>query len=85
MNLTLMKLRLCAFWRALLPWLLLRLRQPTTYIGLVVKVAAIFGLTITDSTAGQVAEIAAVLVGAMLVAWDQDKAQRIDDTDQAGA
>ncbi|NID14978.1 hypothetical protein [Luteibacter yeojuensis] len=84
MNPTL-KARLRAFWRAVLPWLRLRLQQPTTYIGLVVKVAAIFGLTVTDSAAGQLAEFAAVIVGAVLIAWDQGKAQRIDDTDQAGA
>jgi hypothetical protein len=73
-----------AFWRALLPWVLMRLRQPTTYLGLVVKIAALLGLTVTDSTAGQLAEVAAVIVGALLVAWDQD-GPRTDDSDRAGA
>jgi hypothetical protein len=79
------KARLRAFWRALLPWVLIRLRQPTTYAGLVVKVAALLGLAITDSTAGQLAEVVAVLVGAGLVAWDQKAARRPDESDQAGA
>ena len=77
--------RASAFWRAMLPWVLLRLRQPTTYVGLLMKIAALFGLVITDSTAGQLAEIVAVLVGAGLVAWDHGGARRSDDSDKAGA
>jgi len=77
--------RASAFWRAMLPWVLLRLRQPTTYVGLVVKVAALLGLVITDSTAGQVAEVVAVMVGAGLVAYDQGASRRSDDSDKAGA
>lgn len=73
-----------AFWRALKPWVLLRLRQPTTYAGLIVKVAALAGLVVTDSTAGQIAEVVAVLVGAGLVAYDQGN-HRPDETDKAGA
>lgn len=84
MKLTL-KPKLAAFWRAMLPWVLLRLRQPTTYVGLVVKIAALFGLAITDSAAGQLAELLAVMVGACLVAWDQGAGHRPDDSDKAGA
>lgn len=80
-----LKVRLAAFWRAMLPWVLLRLRQPTTYVGLVVKVAALLGLVITDSAAGQLAELLAVIVGAGLMAWDQGAARRPDDSDKAGA
>ena len=77
--------RLRAFWRAMLPWVLLRLRQPSTYVGLVVKVAALFGLAITDSAAGQLSEVIAVVIGAGLVAWDQGGPQRPDESDKAGA
>lgn len=77
--------RLAAFWRALRPWVLLRLRQPSTYVGLVVKLAAIAGLTVTDSAAGQIAEVIAVVIGAALVGYDQGAKDRPDDTDQAGA
>lgn len=66
-----MNARLRRFWDTLKPWLLIRLRQPSTYAGLLVKVSAIVGLTLTDSAVGQLAEILAVLVGAALVAWDQ--------------
>ena len=79
-----LKMRVRAFWRALLPWILVRLRQPTTYAGLVVKVAALLGLAITDSVAGQVAEAIAVLVGAGLVAWDQGGTRRPDESGEAG-
>lgn len=75
--------RVRRFWRAVKPWLLLRLRQPSTYVGLVVKVSAIVGLTLTDSMAGQIGELLAVLAGAALVAWDSTA--KPDDTDQAGA
>lgn len=77
------KQRLRRFWLAFKPWLLLRLRQPSTYVGLIVKLAAIVGLTVTDSGAGQAAEVLAVLIGAALVAWDSTP--KLDDTDQAGA
>jgi len=79
--------RVSAFWRALKPWVLLRLRQPTTYAGLIVKIAALAGLAVTDSSAGQIAEVVAVLVGAALVAYDQGGGDRHrpDDSDKAGA
>lgn len=79
------KARALVFWRAMLPWILLRLRQPTTYLGLVVKVGALFGLVVTDSAAGQIAELIAVAIGAGLVAYDQGAARRSDDSDKAGA
>lgn len=77
--------RLAVFWRALRPWVLLRLHQPSTYVGLVVKLAAIAGLTVTDSAAGQIAEVIAVVIGAALVGYDHGAKDRPDDTDQAGA
>lgn len=77
--------RLRAFWRAMLPWILVRLHQPSTYVGLVVKVAGLFGLALTDSAAGQVAEVVAVVMGAGLVAWDSNAGRRPDESDKAGA
>jgi hypothetical protein len=85
MKLAALRARLGAFWRALRPWVLVRLRQPSTYAGLVMKLAAIAGLTVTDSAAGQIAEVVAVLVGAGLVAYDPGAKDRPDDSDQAGA
>lgn len=63
--------RLKRFWAAMKPWVLIRLRQPTTYVGLIMKVAGIAGFVITDATAAHIAEGVAVLAGAALVAWDQ--------------
>lgn len=85
MNLKPVKARLAAFWAALRPWVLVRLHQPSTYAGLVVKLAAIAGLTVTDSFVGQAAEVIAVVIGAALVAHDADAKNRPDDTDKAGA
>jgi len=76
--------RLARFWSALKPWLLLRLRQPSTYMGLLLKIAGIVGLPLTDSAAGQLAEVLAIVVGAGLFAWDQEP-KRVDPTDEAGA
>ena len=85
MSMQSVKARLVAFWRALKPWVLIRLHQPSTYAGLVVKLAAIAGLTVTDSFAGQAAEVIAVVIGAALVAHDSGAKDRPDDTDKAGA
>lgn len=84
-RLALAQARLRAFWRAMLPWILVRLHQPSTYVGLVVKVGGLFGLVLTDSAAGQVAEVIAVVMGAGLVAWDSTAGQRPDESDKAGA
>lgn len=78
-----MNARLTRFWSALKPWVLIRLRQPSTYAGLLLKLGAIAGLTMTDSAVGQLAELLAVLVGAGLVAYDQTP--KGDGTDGAGA
>jgi len=85
MTLRTAKARLAAFWAALKPWVLVRLHQPSTYAGLIVKVAALVGLTITDSAVGQIAEVLAVVAGAALVAYDPGAKSRPDDTDSAGA
>lgn len=77
------KARIALFWATLKPWVLLRLRQPSTYVGLLMKVSAIVGLTMTDSAIGQAAELIAVLVGAALVAYDQTP--KPDESDRAGA
>ena len=71
MTTTTRRTRAAAFWRALKPWLLLRLRQSSTYAGLVVKLAGLAGFAVTDSVASHVAELLAVVVGAALVAYDQ--------------
>lgn len=63
--------RLVRFWRALKPWVLSRLTQPSTYAGLIFKVCAIVGWTVTDNLAGHVAEALAAVAGAALIAWDQ--------------
>ena len=65
--------RLAKFWAALKPWVILRLRQPSTYAGVILKLAAIAGWTVTDSTAAHAAEALAVLAGALLVAYDEGK------------
>jgi hypothetical protein len=65
--------RLVKFWAALKPWVLLRLRQPSTYLGLVLKVAAVLGYVVTDSAAAHVAEALAVIAGALMVAYDEAK------------
>lgn len=64
---------LTKFWAALKPWVLLRLRQPSTYAGLVLKAAAILGFVVDSSTAAHIAEILAIVAGALLVAYDEDK------------
>ena len=66
--------RLVKFWLALKPWVLLRLRQPSTYAGLVLKAAAILGFVVDSSMAAHIAEILAIVAGALLVAYDEDKA-----------
>lgn len=63
--------RLVKFWLALKPWVLLRLRQPSTYAGLILKLAALAGYVVTDSTAAHVAEALAVIAGALMVAYDE--------------
>lgn len=65
--------RLVKFWAALKPWVILRLRQPSTYAGLVLKAAAILGFVVDTSTAAHVADALAVVVGALLVAYDEGK------------
>lgn len=65
--------RLAKFWAALKPWVLLRLRQPSTYAGLILKLAALAGWVVTDSTVSHVAEALAVVAGALMVAYDEDK------------
>lgn len=65
--------RVAKFWAALKPWVLCRLRQPSTYAGLVLKVAAILGFVVDSSTAAHVADALAVVAGALLVAYDEDK------------
>lgn len=65
--------RLVKFWLALKPWVLLRLRQPSTYAGLVLKAAAILGFVVDTSTAAHVADALAIIAGALLVAYDEDK------------
>ena len=65
--------RLVKFWAALKPWVLLRLRQPSTYAGLVLKAAAIGGFVLDGTTAAHIAEALAVIAGALLVAYDEDK------------
>lgn len=84
MNLKDVRKRLSLFWAALWPWLALRLQQPTTYVGLILKVAGIAGYVVTDSHAAQLAELVAVIVGALLVAYNQAP-KGPDPTDQAGA
>lgn len=83
MNAKAIKARLARFWAALLPWIVLRLRQPSTYAGLVMKLAGILGLVIDAGTVAHVCDVLAVIAGAALVAWDQTA--KPDDTDQAGA
>ena len=78
-----MNVRFKLFLAAIKPWVLARLREPTTYVGLIIKIAAIYGLTVTDSSAAEAGELVAVVVGAMLVAYEQ--VPKPDDTDQAGA
>lgn len=75
--------RLTRFWAALWPWLILRLRQPSTWAGLLLKAAGLCGFVLTDSDAAHLAELLAVLVGAALFAYDQTP--KPDPTDQAGA
>jgi len=65
--------RVAKFWAALKPWVLLRLRQPSTYAGLILKAAAILGFVVDTSTAAHVADALAVVAGALLVAYDEDK------------
>jgi hypothetical protein len=65
--------RLAKFWAALKPWVLLRLRQPSTYAGVILKLAAISGYVVTDSMAAHLAELLAIVAGALLVAYDEDK------------
>lgn len=65
--------RLVKFWLALKPWVLLRLRQPSTYMGLVLKAAAICGFVLDDTAAAHVAEALAIVAGALLVAYDEGK------------
>jgi hypothetical protein len=65
--------RLVKFWAALKPWVILRLRQPSTYAGLVLKAAAILGFVVDTSTAAHIADALAVVAGALLVAYDEDK------------
>lgn len=77
------KARLRRFWIALKPWVLLRLRQPSTYLGVLLKVGGIVGLPLTESAAGQLAEVLAIVAGAALFAWDQSS--KPDPTDQEGA
>ncbi|UGB46980.1 hypothetical protein LQ772_06730 [Frateuria edaphi] len=77
------KARLARFWAALWPWIALRLRQPSTYAGLVMKVAGILGFAIESGTLAHVCDAIAVVAGALLIAWDQTA--KPDDTDQAGA
>lgn len=71
------------FWAVLHPWILARLREPSTYVGLIIKISAIYGLTVTDSSAAQMGEVLAVVVGAMLMAYQQNPPP--DDSDKAGA
>ena len=66
--------RLVKFWLALKPWVLLRLRQPSTYAGLILKLAALAGYVVTESTVAHAAEALAVIAGALMVAYDEDKA-----------
>ena len=63
--------RLVRFWQALKPWVLVRLAQPSTYVGLVLKVAAVAGWTVTNSAASHVGEVMAAIAGAALVAWNE--------------
>lgn len=65
--------RLAKLWTALKPWVLLRLRQPSTYMGVILKVAALCGYVVTDSAVAHLAEALAVVAGALLVAYDEDK------------
>lgn len=65
--------RVVKFWAAMKPWVLCRLRQPSTYTGLILKLAAVSGYVVTDSTASHLAELLAVVVGALLVAYNEDK------------
>lgn len=76
--------RLALFWRAIRPWLIVRLQQPTTYVGLILKVAGALGYAVTDSRAAHLAELLAVIVGALLVAYNEMPPPP-DPTDQAGA
>lgn len=75
--------RLQRFWLAVKPWLVIRLRQPSTYAGLVMKTAGIAGFVVTDTTVAHIAEVIAVIAGAALVAWDQTP--KSDPSDGAGA
>lgn len=65
--------RAAKFWQAMKPWVLCRLRQPSTYAGLVLKLAALGGYVITDSFAAHAAEALAVIAGALLVTYDEGK------------
>jgi hypothetical protein len=78
-----MNARLRRFWDALKPWVVLRLRQPSTYAGLVMKVAGILGLVIDSGTVAHVCDALAVVAGAALIAWDQTP--KADESDNAGA
>lgn len=65
--------RLIKFWDALKPWVLLRLRQPSTYAGVILKLAALAGFVVTDSVAAHAAEALAVIAGALMIAYDEGK------------
>lgn len=66
-----MNQRLARFWTAVKPWVLLRLQQPSTWAGLLLKAAAIAGFVVTDSTASHIGELLAVIAGGLLVAYNQ--------------
>ncbi|HEX6992236.1 MAG TPA: hypothetical protein VF151_10125 [Gemmatimonadales bacterium] len=59
------------FWAAVKPWVLLRIQQPSTWAGLLMKIAAIAGFVVTDSTAAHIGELLAVIAGGVLVAYNQ--------------
>ncbi|GAP66840.1 hypothetical protein MBSD_n2155 [Mizugakiibacter sediminis] len=59
------------FWAAVKPWVLLRIQQPSTWAGLLLKVGAIAGFVVTDSTASHIGELLAVIAGGLLVAYNQ--------------
>lgn len=66
-----MNARLTKFWTAFKPWLFARLREPSTYTGLVIKVCGVIGLCVSHDLAMQIASAVAAIVGACLIAWNE--------------
>lgn len=75
--------RLARAWSALKPWLIARLREPSTYFGIICKVGGAAGYEFTDGTAAHIASLLAVLAGVVLFAYDE--APKPDPSDEAGA